>query len=109
MWPRWLFTGIGGLVMVLLMIARHRYLWWPIHYIGFPIGDSWVMGWAWFSVFLGWLLKTIILKYGGIQTYRSLRPFFMGLILGQLTCGSIWMIIDLITGTTGNFIHTGVA
>jgi hypothetical protein len=106
--PRWVFTGVGAAVMALLMQARHRYVWWPIHYIGFPIGDSWVMGWAWFSVFLGALFKAVILKYGGPRTFRSLRPFFLGLILGQISCGSLWMVIDLITGAVGNLISTGV-
>lgn len=109
MGARWAFTGVGGLVMALLMLARQRYLWWPIHYIGFVVGDTWVMGWAWFSVFLGGLFKAAILKYGGVRAFRALRPFFLGLILGQISCGGLWMIIDLITGAVGNFISTGVA
>ena len=66
------------------------------------------MAWAWFSVFLGALFKAVILKYGGIGAYRNFRPFFLGLILGQLSCGSFWMIVDWIAGTTGNYLPVGV-
>ena len=106
--PRWIFTGIGATVMSGLMYGRQRFLAWPLHYIGFPIGDTWVMSWVWFSIFLGWLLKLIILKYGGVRAYRAGRPFFLGLILGQISCAGMWMIIDSITGMVGNYIHIGV-
>ena len=36
-----------------------------------------------FSVFLAWLCKTLVLRYGGPALYLKTRPFFMGLILGQ--------------------------
>lgn len=104
---RWAFTGIGALGMGMLMFMRHRFLWWPIHYLGFPIGDTWVMEWVWFSVFLGWLLKSVMLKYGGAPLYRWCMPFFLGLVLGHLSCVGTWMIIDFFTGTTENYIHIG--
>ena len=108
MLPRWIFTGIGAVAMGGLMLSRQRMLSFPLHYIGFPIGDTWVMSWVWFSILLGWLFKMIILKYGGVQAYRAGRPFFLGLILGQISCAGMWMIIDSITGMVGNYIHIGV-
>jgi hypothetical protein len=56
---------------------------------------------------VGWLLKLVILKYGGVTAYRAGRPFFLGLILGQITCVGAWMIIDSVTGMVGNYIHIG--
>ena len=56
--------------------------------------------WIWFSVFLGWLIKSLILKYGGVKLYRAVRPFFFGLILGHIGCFGFWIIIDFITGNT---------
>jgi hypothetical protein len=105
---RWLFTGIGAAVMVILMWVRHRYLWWPIHYLGFPIGDTWTIKWVWFSIFLGWLFKKLILKYGGITLYRQLRPLFLGMILGQITAGGVWMGIDFIMNEADNYLFIGV-
>ena len=94
-WGGWGFTGIGGLVMILLMLARHRLLWWPLHPIGFMIsGLGWITGYIWFSVFLAWLMKSVILKYGGPGLYRSSRPFFLGLILGGTTVTGVWVVVD---------------
>ncbi len=38
----------------------------------------------WFGIFLAWLVKAIVLRYGGVVLYRKVRPLFVGLILG--TC-----------------------
>ncbi len=107
--PSWTFTGVGAFVMWGLVFLRRRLLWWPIHYLGFPVADTWVGYWIWFSVFLGWLLKSLILKYGGVRLYRTLRPFFCGLILGHIGCFGFWIIIDFLTGNTGNPIVLGAS
>lgn len=100
----WLWTTFGGTVMALLMVAQHRLLWWPLHPIGFLVSSGWAMNNVWFSVFLAWLIKAIVLKYGGPKLYRQTRPFFLGVILGQFVSGGIWLIIDAFTGMTGNVI-----
>ncbi|MBT7859541.1 MAG: hypothetical protein HN712_04480 [Gemmatimonadetes bacterium] len=107
-WSRWLFTGVGALLMAAMMSLRQHVVSWPLHYIGFPIGDTWVMSWVWFSIFLGWFLKLVILRYWGVRGYRQLRPFFLGLVLGQISCAGTWMLIDVCTGMVGNYIHIGV-
>ena len=58
-----------------------------------------------FSVFLAWLIKTVILKYGGPVLFRHAKPFFFGLILGQFTVAGLWLIIDYFTGMTDNNIY----
>ena len=66
------------------------------------------MNWVWFSIALGWLLKLVVMRYGGVVLYRALRPFFLGLILGQISCAGFWMLVDVFTGMVGNYIHIGV-
>jgi len=58
-----------------------------------------------FSVFLAWLAKTFILKYGGPSLFQRARPFFMGLILGQFVVAGLWLIIDYLGGMTDNVIY----
>ncbi len=98
----WIFTAIGALLMGLLTFARYRFLWWPVHPLGFATSTFYIMNVAWFPVFLAWLFKTIILKYGGSLLYRRTRPFFLGLILGAVFVAGMWLVIDFFTGMTEN-------
>ncbi|MCM8818873.1 MAG: hypothetical protein NC915_05315 [Candidatus Omnitrophica bacterium] len=100
----WLSRGIGFITMGILIFARQNFLWWPLHPIGFLIGPVWLMDQLWFSIFVVWLIKKIILKYGGVQLYNKFKYFFLGLPLGLYTCAGVWFIIDLITGKQGNSI-----
>jgi len=103
-WFGWWMKGLGAGIMGVLMLLRARFLWWPFHPIGFAIGPIWIMDQIWFTVFLAWLIKLCILKYGGLKLYRQARPLFLGLILGQFTCNGFWIILDWLTGHQGNGI-----
>jgi len=100
----WLHTLLGGGVMALLMLGRHHLLWWPLHPIGYPIGGVWLMDQLWFSIFLAWLIKLVVMKYGGPVLYRKTRPFFLGLIMGQFFISGFWLIVDYFTGMTDNVV-----
>ncbi|MEE3335890.1 MAG: DUF6785 family protein [Candidatus Latescibacterota bacterium] len=106
--PRLMFTAIGAAVMAGLVWLQHHLLWWPLHFIGLPIADSWVMGWAWFSVLIGWGLKAIILRFGGTSAVAVYRPIFVGFVAGQLMGGAVWMVVDILLGETGNRVYIGV-
>jgi len=101
-WPGLGFTGIGAAGMLVLTWVRQRFLWWPLHPIGFPIMTSWVVDWMWFSIFLAWLIKVIVLKYGGAAVYTRSRDFFLGLIVGRMFISGGWLVVDYLTGTVGN-------
>jgi hypothetical protein len=103
-WAGWGVKGVGAATMGLLMFMRARFLWWPFHPIGFAIGPIWIIDQIWFTVFLAWLIKLCVLKYGGLKHYRYFRPLFLGLILGQFTCNGFWIILDALTGHRGNQI-----
>lgn len=100
----WVWMMIGGGIMLLLTVARHRLLWWPFHPLGYALGTGWTMAHIWFSVFLAWALKAVILKYGGPGVYHKTRPFFLGLVAGQFATAGVWLVIDSLTGTVGNIV-----
>jgi len=100
----WLWTLFGAGVMTLLLIARHRLTGWPFHPLGFAVSGGWTMGIAWSSILVAWLIKILVLRYGGAGTYQRSRPFFMGLIMGQFVVAGLWLIIDAFTGTMGNIV-----
>jgi hypothetical protein len=100
------FTG-GGVLMWIMLWMRQRYLWWPIHPIGFPIGGNYqFMNPLWFSVFVAWAVKKLVLRFGGAGVYRRSQVFFLGLIAGQALTNGLWLIIDYFTGKVGNHIFT---
>ena len=96
------FMGIGASLMALLTFMRARFLWWPLHPIGLVASCSLpLMYRAWFSVFLAWLLKFLILRYGGPKIYRKSIPFFLGLVLGVFATVGLWLVISGLTKTPG--------
>jgi hypothetical protein len=98
----WLFTGFGALVMGGLIRARTYFLWWPLHPLGFAICTFHIMSYVWFSVFIAWAAKGVVLRFGGLALYLSSRPFFLGLIMGQIFVTGLWLVIDHFTGMVGN-------
>ncbi len=92
-------TGIGLLFSLLLGSLRMRFAWWVWHPVGYATATSWSMGKLWACIFLGWLAKALITRYGGAQMYRKAQPFFVGLVMGEFTVGSLWMIYGAIAGT----------
>jgi len=91
-----IFIGAAGTLLIAFMY--HRLLWWPLHPIGCTTGSSWGIQMFLLSIFLGWLFKYIILRYGGLRAYRNTRPLFLGLILGEYVIGAIWIIVGLFVG-----------
>ena len=90
----WLFTGIGALAEGFLMWAQHRWHWWPFHPVGFAISVGWLTSQIWLSALIAWLLKAIILHVGGGKLFQTLKPLFLGLILGNVVAGGVWFAID---------------
>jgi hypothetical protein len=99
-----IFTGIGAAVTILLQVMRARFLWFPFHPLGLAFSTIMMTNALWFSIFIAWLVKTMILRYGGSQIYEKGKSFFIGLIVGQFVANGIWLLIDFFTGKTGNVI-----
>jgi len=89
------FTFWGFLFTIVLMVMRTHFIWWPFHPTGYAIAGSWAMGTIWMPIFISWITKWTIIKYGSLKTHRQAIPFFLGLILGEFMIGSIWSIIGI--------------
>ncbi len=91
------FTGIGLLFSLFLMLMRMKFLWFPFHPAAYAtVCGSWAVNYIWFSLGIVWVLKLLLLKYGGRNAHRKAMPFFLGLILGQFTVGSLWTILGMV-------------
>ena len=75
---------VGGGVTLLLFWLTSRFVWWPLTPIGFIVASVYHTNqFVWTNALIGWTLTTLIRRYGGLRLYRSLRPAFLGLVLGQ--------------------------
>jgi hypothetical protein len=93
----WWQMGAGLGVTALLMALRQSFLWFPLHPVGYALAGSWTMSWLWCSVMAGWLAKSVLLRYGGVRTYRSAAPFFVGLVLGEFVAGGGLSLLNALT------------
>ena len=89
-----IFFASGVLVTLAMSVLRMRYVWWPLSPLGFALSGSWSMISFWFPMFVAWLVKGTIVRYGGMQTYLRLRPLFLGLILGEFSQAVLWATIS---------------
>lgn len=87
-------AGLGGVLGLLMMRAQMNI---GLHPIGFLCASVYSMHMLWFSIFLGWLLKSLINRYGGMKLYQNALPFFLGLILGDVVNAVVWIALGYAT------------
>jgi hypothetical protein len=68
--------------------------------MGFVFGTG--FGWmVWGSALLGWVCKWLTVRYGGATTFRKIRPFFLGMIFGEIAMRLFWAGVALWQGEMG--------
>jgi hypothetical protein len=75
-----------------------------LHPIGYAMAGTDIMPNLWFSMFLAWGLKGLLVRYGGLKAYRRSLPFALGLILGDFLSGCGWILIEGYTGVRNHFL-----
>ena len=90
------FTAFASLFTLGLMFLRRQFIWFPFHPAGYALGLSAGMVWVWSAVCVGWFIKAILLKFGGLRTYRKAAPFFVGVILGDFLIGTFWSLVGAV-------------
>jgi hypothetical protein len=93
----WGHVAVGAVMVGALMVGRVLFVSWPLHPLGLLLMTAGPMQAFWFSIFIGWGVKSLLLKYGGAGAYRRARAFFIGLIVGEMLSAGAWMIIGLVT------------
>ncbi len=94
-WNKLSYFGIGIVSYAVLAVLQYRFHWWPLHPIGITLAPLWMTRLIVFSIFLAWLCKSSIMRYGGISAYRDARPFFMGLIAGYFLGVGVSYLVDV--------------
>jgi hypothetical protein len=88
--------GFAGVLGLLFLRARTGF---GLHPIGFLSASVYAVHMLWFSLFLGWALKCLAVRYGGRSLYLAALPFFQGLIVGDVLNAAVWIILGGLTGT----------
>jgi hypothetical protein len=89
-------TGVGLLFTFFLGGMRTRFTWWLWHPVGYATCSSWSMSKLWACIFVAWLAKSLITRYGGAKAYQNAIPFFVGLVIGEFLVGSFWGILGAV-------------
>lgn len=92
----WLGLGLGGLTTLVLVLMRRRYVWWPLHPLGFITWLGWPIDRYWLSMLIGWLWKVTVLRFGGFKVFSALRPIAFGLVLGMNLVFTIILILHFL-------------
>ena len=95
----WLgYSTVGAGIVVLLSVLRGSFLAWPLHPAGYALAVGHALEYFWFAFFVSWLVKLIIVHYGGMKLHKTFVPFFLGLILGDFFIGGLWAIVGPTVG-----------
>ena len=106
-WRKLMFFGIGGVAMALMTFMRYRFVWWPLHPVGFTTGFIYPMRTTAFTIFLAWACKLTLVKLGGLRAYHRARRFFLGTLLGYIVGVTLSFIVDAIWFTgQGHRVHS---
>ena len=87
--------GAGAITAIGLGVLRLRFWWWPFHPFGYLAANCWGMHWYWMPLFVGWLWKSLTIRYGGLQLYRRLMPVAIGMIVGDMVGQGIRVALTL--------------
>jgi len=82
----------GAIVTIFLVIMSRYFVWWQFHPLGYILGGEWMLRYLWFSIFIAWLIKWSIMKFGGLSAYRKSIPLFVGITMGDAIMLAIWKI-----------------
>lgn len=93
--------AVSSLIVIALSFARNIWFGFPLHPIGYAFASSYAMEYIWNVVLLTWLIKTIVVKYGGLKLYRKSLPLFYGLACGEAVTQLVWGLAMSIFGVKG--------
>ncbi len=90
------FLGIGSVISTFLMLAHHRLSWWALHPIGFAVVKSPFMNSSITAIFMVWVIKSILLRLGGIELYKKSIPAVMGVLVAFVLSVFLSYAVDLV-------------
>lgn len=78
-------------------MLRLRFWWWPLHPVGYVAAMCWGLHLYYMPFMVGWLAKTLVIRYGGLRVYQTSVPFAIGLVVGDLLNQAVWAAVTIVT------------
>jgi hypothetical protein len=101
-----IYFSAGGIITSFLVVMSRFFVWWPFHPLGYILGGEWMLRYLWFSIFIAWLLKWMILKFGGLKGYTKSVPIFLGITMGDAMMLALWKLYgNLFNKWTLDFVY----
>jgi hypothetical protein len=98
--------GVGLVTTLALMWLKLRFQWWPLHPVAYPIATGSTIQALTLVIFATWLIKALLLRYGGLRSHRTALPFFLGLLAGGAAEALLRRILSLLLGVSLSFLAT---
>lgn len=92
----------GGVIVSGLALLQTHVGWWRLSPVGFLFQPGTGLNrFIWANAIVGWLIVTLVFRFGGLRLYQRLRPSFFGLFLGGTTALLLSNAIRLLTEVPG--------
>jgi len=98
--------GLGFALTLLLYWAKLALPWWPLHPVAFPIALSSTIQSMTLAIFATWLLKALLLRYGGLRSHQRVLPLFLGMLAGGALEATLRRVLSLVFGIDLSFMGT---
>ncbi|HEY3331775.1 MAG TPA: DUF6785 family protein [Capsulimonadaceae bacterium] len=86
--------GIGTVFTGMLLRLRTLLPWFPLNPLAYAVAPTWAMNCLWFPCLVAWIIKVPVMRYGGVAMFQRLRPFMLGMILGEFTIAMLWALLS---------------
>ncbi len=88
-------AALGIFLVVSVSLLRLRFTKFPIHPVLFLVWTMYGASMFSFAFFIGWILKTLVMRFGGARVYQSLKPVAIGLIAGEILGALLPIIVGV--------------
>lgn len=89
-------AGIGALVVFALAWLRQQFLWFPLHPVGYVLAHTGTGLSFWSHYGIAWVLKALVLRFGGMRLYQRMLPLVFGIIVGDILTQTLWSVMAVI-------------
>jgi hypothetical protein len=90
-------TIFGFVVVMVLDALRFRFPGFPLHPAGYWLSMNFGVDYYWFGLLIALLVKNFVQRYYGLSGYDRLRAVALGILLGEYSAETIWMVMALVT------------